>query len=253
MQVKSYHYFFIFILFTCLLAGTYSCKSSDDNPFITKYSVKGRLLSNCDSRTPIQHKLIYLETAHNSGITHNLLCEHGYKEVATAYTNSNGEFELRYKQQNCIGYMQISIADTVKDGIQHLPIVTYIRGNEDATINDAYISHTKKYTYNIKTQQPYTTTDTIYYNLNYFFKDGKRDSTYSFVVGPFTNGQELNTFSFTGDKQIHDIGFALANDRYNVISIWMLKSNGLIKKSKHEKRLLSEICTDNFLSIELDN
>lgn len=246
-----------FILLSCLtvffLCGTISCTSSDNNIFIKKYRVKGKLIRSCDNPTPVADMLVFLETDRSGGIVHAIVCDHSYKEVSKAYTNSNGEFELPYVNQKCIPYLQISMQDTAKGKIKHIPLATYLKGKEDADVGDVPIHQEKKYNYIVTTGIPYTNADTLYYNISYFTNSaGFIDSIYSIAVGPFTNEQLLSQHSFSGAKKIHHGDFALENDISDIISNWIFKTNGVAKK-KNSALIVLQSCISNRVVIDLDD
>lgn len=219
------------LFFFQLLFTTYSCIQREDNPFITEYKVKGRLVQSCDNPTPIAHKLVILETDH----TIKLFCKNNYKVVSRAYTDDNGYFELKYDKQNCISPLKVSIEDPNGHPTQNYALVTYLKGNENTNLDNVYLSPTASYNYVIKTNTPYTQTDTLFYNIKYAY-EGAKDSTPMAISGPFTNGQQLTTFLQTAQRQIHHGDWALQNDRYDYEYRWVLKTaNGQITKGKTDK------------------
>lgn len=237
-----------------ILWGGISCKKSEDNILKPNISITGRLVTNCENPMPVANKLLILETGRGIfDIDHYLFCEGGYKEVAKTFTNANGEFEFIYDKQRCIKVLQISIQDTTGKNSRHLPLVSYLRANKNDAIGGVYLATTKNYRYKIKTQQPYTANDTLFYNLKYTGYRQTLDSTYSFKAGPFTDGQLLSGFGFSGDSKIHDGILAGADDRYNTEIRWVLKKNGVRFKSGYSKMLFTDACEMNTVLLNFDD
>lgn len=243
------------IILLLLVLGNNSCKKDNDSIFKANITIKGRLLTNCDNAIPVANKLLILETGRgNFDFDRYPFCEGGYKEVVKAYTNDNGEFELVYDKQKCLSDMlQISIQDTTGKNRFHLPLVTYVRANKTDAIGDIYLATTKSYQYKIKTKNTFTSDDTLYYNLKYSDYGRNLDSTYSFFAGPFTDGQILSGFSFSGDSKIHDGILAGHHDRYNTEIRWVLKKNGVRYKKGYSKILFTDACVMNTVLLNFDD
>lgn len=237
-----------------LLIGNNSCKKDGDSIFKPNISIKGRLVTNCDNPMPVANKLLILETSRgNFDFERYLFCEGGYKEVAKTFTNDNGEFEFIYDKQRCLNILQISIQDTTGKNRFHLPLVTYVRANKSDDIGNAYLATTKSYRYKIKTKNTFTSSDTLYYNLKYSGSGRNLDSTYSFFAGPFTDGQILSGFSFSGDSKIHDGILAGHHDRYNTEISWILKKNGVQYKKGYSTMLFTDACVMNTVLLNFDD
>ncbi len=236
----------VFLAFVSLflLLGSSSCIQREDIPFRKEYKVIGRLVKSCNDPTPISDKLVLLENPP----FFDLFCKTGYKVVSRAYTNADGYFELRYEQQNCLIPLKVSIEDPNGHPTDNFALVTDIKEYENTHLGNVYLKPSVIYNYVVKTNTPYTNTDTLYYNIER--SASGKDSTYAFITGPFTEGQVLATYQERTERQIHHGDLALQDERYDYEYYWLLKSSGNpIKRSI--SRIIFRSCVLYTITIDL--
>lgn len=227
-----------------LLLTLQSCIQREDNFLLKEYKVKGRLVQSCDNHTPIANKLIILESENNP----ILFCNNRYKVVSRTYTNSDGYFDLKYDRQECIYNPKVSIEDPNGHPTNNYPLVTYLKGNENTNLGNVYLHPTAIYNYVIKTNTPYTTTDTLFYNIKYL---SSKDSVYSVAIGPFTNGQELTTHSHSAQRQVHHGDEAFKDKVYDMKNIWSLKATNGLKSKKHSDSIIFYNCVPYTITVDI--
>ncbi|HYG14875.1 MAG TPA: hypothetical protein VEC12_03910 [Bacteroidia bacterium] len=201
------------IFFTAFALTFASCKREGD-----KYTVKGRLLKSCDNPVPVKNFTVYLYNDHKSLSNP---CNSG--QIATATTNENGEFELGYDKTCRSGGISLQYdvsfsSATLVDGIEP---------KKDYNLGDIYYRDNGFYIVKIKTNQPYTSSDTLFYDIT----GGGKDSSYSIATGPFYDGQVIDTLYETVVKMLNYPTTAV-----NESISWILKSG----KTDHKRRYLGQ-------------
>jgi len=173
------------------------------------------LLHSCDNPVPVEDVNIYL---------YNSLKPCG-GAVQTVKTDKNGNFLFDYEATCKDNFNELSLRYDVSfsSGI----LVSRIRVNENEDLGDVHLKDNGWGVVKIKTNHPYTSSDTLFYNLSGTF--GYAGSTYSFKTGPFTDGEIIDTFNRTVEK-IHDHSRVTPK---NFNYPWGLKSGTIIHYDKH--------------------
>lgn len=198
MKLKA----FIICAIGIVLLTTFSnCKKDSD-----RYTVKGRLLKSCDDPTPVPYAEIYLYNDYKSTAQ---TCNSG--EIARGTTNENGEFELGYNRACADGIVGLGYDISFSTAY----VAVAMKSNRDYDLGDIYKKDNGFYLFKIKTNHPYTDKDTLFYNITPILLD----STYKFIVGPFTDGQAVDSFKTTVSKIVNP-----TQDSRSLQTYWRLKS-----------------------------
>ena len=174
-----------------------NCKDLKKN-----YTVKGRLLHSCDNPVPVKNVEVDLYGS----------CK-GPIEGAT--TNSDGEFLIDYEAICTHAPSLISLQYDVSFSAARL--VTNIRANEHEDLGDIYLKHNGFYVIKIKTNQPYTFADTLFYDVT------------KFRTGPFIDGMIIDTLVKTVEKSQNSQPVASVN----LLIPWGLKNNTIYHHNKY--------------------
>ncbi|HYG16425.1 MAG TPA: hypothetical protein VEC12_11780 [Bacteroidia bacterium] len=211
----------IAILF--IVAAATACKKDGD-----KYTVKGRLLKSCDNPVPVKNFTVYLYNDYKSSSN---TCNSG--QIATATTNENGEFELSYEKTCSSG--KISLEYDVS--FSSTALVDGIEPKKDYDLGDIYKMDNGFYTVKIKTNQAYTSSDTLFYDIT---NKGPNDSNYQYVIGPFVDGATMDTLFKSVYK---DLNYVSGGSVTNSAIKWIFKSNQTVyAKSRQPQQFYIEPC-----------
>ncbi|HYG14878.1 MAG TPA: hypothetical protein VEC12_03925 [Bacteroidia bacterium] len=125
-----------------------NCKDLKKN-----YSVKGRLLHSCDNPVPVKNFSIHLDKGGGG-------CK---GEIQRVTTNNNGDFMFDY-DATCTsptGFITLGYDVSFSSSI----LVGQIRENENEDLGDIYLKDNGFYIIKIKTNQPYSSSDTLFYDI----------------------------------------------------------------------------------------
>jgi len=182
-----------------------NCKDLKKN-----YTVRGRLLHSCDNPVPVKGYSVFLLNRDGGN------CK---GEIQRVTTNDNGEFLLDYESACSNGADFISLEYDVS--FSSAILVSDIKINENEDLGDIYMKNNGFYIVKIKTNQPYTSSDTLFHGIHIAGKD-------SYIKGPFVDNQIIDTLLETVAKaQNH-----FSTTSINRIIGWQLKRDATTYKSK---------------------
>ncbi|HYG14877.1 MAG TPA: hypothetical protein VEC12_03920 [Bacteroidia bacterium] len=216
----------IAILF--IVAAATACKKDGD-----RHTVKGRLLNSCDDPTPLRGFTVYLYNDYRNLL--NRWCNQG--QIATATTNENGEFELSYEKTCSNG--DISLQYDI-NSISYGSLVYNIEPNKSTELGDIFRKNNGPFQVKIKTNQPYSNNDTLFYGI----RPHILDSTYKFITGPFTDGQLVDNYLITVWR-IHN-----RSAETNHLFRWVLKSGKNSFKDELQEAYIDP-CKNNEIVLDI--
>lgn len=163
-------------LFALMIA---SCKKDPGE----QYTISGKFTKSCDDTTPItKFNLVLYEDYPDAKES---------KNIATATTNERGEFTFKYYSISIPLKKDIGVS-TENGKVNYL---YNLPKNQDLDVN-IYSKDNYFYIIKIKTDKPYTNSDTLFYLQNAINKN--------FILGPFYDNQVLDTVVMTAPLNWHD-------------------------------------------------
>lgn len=200
------------------------CKRGENDD---TYTIKGKLLYSCEKPDPVSGAELYL--GYNYGINNK------YEEIGTT-TNSDGSFEITYKDRSNLG--ELVIGGKKLNGTGSLEYLFGIPRWKDLNIGNLYAADNYTVYVVIQPKRATTAKDTLFYNMSAeVFKD--------YIVGPFAENQVMDTLVYryaqffdieNKEKYRHDGAFPLA------AFIYKIGHNGKTQYASNESFLP---CSDN--------
>jgi hypothetical protein len=209
--------FLFFILF-------FSCKREKD-----KFVVRGFLYKDCSHTIPYANYSLKLNYYTKS------LLEDPFELFLN--TNDKGEFSFTYESVSDLinGNLSLQFMDSISNG----SLVTDLPLNKTVNLGNVVKGSNSFVVYKISTKKPYTENDTLYYRItaSNFIPPYKMEAP--FKVGPFLDGQILDTVIGTRMFSYENSSESLKVPIYNE---WRIGAHYFDKERLNNQYLLIAPC-----------
>jgi hypothetical protein len=180
----------LLLTFSLFILLGIQCKKDEEIINQQQYTIKGKLLTACDSLIPVTDFNLFISSLGYWTITG--------LEVGPIITQVDGSFEFIYKHTKFTKSLLLSARGNT--GYTYQNLILGIPVNQNIDIGNVYIKNNMYAVINIKTEKITSASDTLFYNL----KDYRENIiSNNYAVGPFIDNQQIDTIIFQS-VQIYD-------------------------------------------------